>query len=144
MADIDWTDATVQVTDHFTVKDALFLHSWGRLATEADGANFDTILATMQMLEQVRLVLDCPVTVHCTFRSQAYNHSQNITPVADVHSQGLAVDFDTNDTMSTDDVKTKLMPVLESMGIRMEDNGAGASWVHVDRHAVGHARFFKP
>ena len=41
MADIDWTDENAQVTEHFSVRDALLLHSWNRLATEDDGADFD-------------------------------------------------------------------------------------------------------
>jgi hypothetical protein len=95
-------------------------------------------------MEEVRGILGCPINVHCMFRSKAYNIAQKILlPTGnDVHAMCMACDFDANSTMSTDDIKAKLMDKLEDMGIRMENNGAGASWVHIDVHPVIHARFF--
>lgn len=137
---MDWTNSTDQVTEHFTVSDALMLHSWNKLATEADGADFDLLTTLCQKMEEIRALLGCPINVHCMFRSQAYNQSQNIKPVADVHSMNLACDFDCNSTMTIQEVKDKLLPQLESLGIRMEQNTA--TWVHIDLHPVVHARYF--
>jgi hypothetical protein len=133
--DIDWTDPKSQVTEHFTVGDCLTLHSWNRLATEADGANFEELTNLCQILEQVRDALGCPMSVHCIFRSQDYNKSQNISPSADVHALCLAADFDSNNTMSIQDVKDKLLPLLESLNIRMEKGTT--TWVHVDTRTPG-------
>jgi|ERR1700677_3604109 len=146
MADIDWTDENAQVTEHFTVGDALMLHNWNRLATEDDGANFDQITSLCQKMEEIRTILGVPMRIHCMFRSKAYNIEQKILlPTgADVHSQNLAVDFDAGPDLTTDQVKARLMPMLETLGIRMENNGMGASWIHLDTHPVGHARFFLP
>lgn len=142
MSDIDWTKGNSQVTEHFTVNDCLMLHSWNRLATEADGANLDTLQNLCQVLETIRDSLNCPMNVHCIFRSQDYNKSQGIRPVGDVHSMSMACDFDCNDTMTIQQVKDILEPLLEQLGIRMEQGTS--TWVHVDIHPVGHARYFLP
>lgn len=139
---VDWTDPKAQVTPHFTVYDALQLHRWARLATAEDGVDFDQIVKTLVKMEEVRTVLGCPIHVHCTYRSPAYNREIGAIP-NDVHASSLACDFDCNDHFTTDEVKSKLLPLLEQMGLRMEDNGPGASWVHLDAHAVIHNRFFK-
>jgi hypothetical protein len=141
---IDWTNPNCSVTAHFTVNDCLMLHAWNRLATEADGADFDKLTALCQVLETVRTLLGAPMNVHCMFRSTAYNQAQSILlPTGlDVHAMNLACDFDCGAAMSTDDVKAALMPQLEALGIRLENNGAGASWVHIDLHPVINSRFF--
>jgi hypothetical protein len=77
------------------------------------------------------------------FRPCAYNLVIQ-APEHDVHSMGMAVDFDCNPNMSCDDVKAMLEPQLENLNIRMENNGAGAGWVHIDIHPVMHARYFNP
>jgi hypothetical protein len=140
--DIDWTNPECQVTPHFTVNDCLMLHAFNRLATEDDGADFGLLTTLCQTLEQIRAILNAPMNVHCIYRSQAYNQAQNIIPAEDVHSMSLACDFDANEAMTTDAVKALLMPQLESLGIRMENNGAGASWIHVDLHPIISERFF--
>ena len=145
MSDIDWTDPTARVTDHFTVKDCLWLHSWNRLATEDDGVDLDKILATAQMMETIRAALGCPINVHCMFRSKAYNIEQQILlPTgADVHSMSIACDFDCNSTMSIQEVKDKLESQLEDLGIRMERGTT--TWVHCDSRAPGPSgRYFTP
>jgi hypothetical protein len=79
------------------------------------------------------------------FRSKAYNIEQSILlPTgADVHSMSVACDFDANDTMSIQDIKDKLEPMLEQLQIRMERGTT--SWVHVDLRAPGPSgRYFTP
>jgi Peptidase M15 len=132
---MDWTNAAEQVTEHFTVKDCLFLHSWNRLATADDGVDFDKLLTLCQKLEEIRSALGCAMNVHCMFRSQEYNAAQDIKPAADVHSMCLAADFDCNHTMSIADVQAKLEPLLEDLGIRMERNTE--TWIHIDLRAPG-------
>ncbi len=131
----DWKDPRSSVTPHFTVGDALRLKAWGRIGTEADGADFGKLLVLCQKMEEVRKVLGCPVNVHCCFRSQAYNEDQGIHPIADVHSMSLACDFDVNAHMGIETAKMKLEPLLESLGIRMERHTA--SWIHMDLRAPG-------
>jgi uncharacterized protein YcbK (DUF882 family) len=140
---IDFTNPNDSITEHFTVNDALMLHNWSRLGTEADGADFDKLNTLCQKLEEVRTLLGCPMNVHCCFRSADYNKLIGANP-NDPHSRSAACDFDCNPNLTCDQVKDILMPHLEELGIRMEDNGSGASWVHIDLCPVIYHRFFKP
>lgn len=132
---IDWTNGACQITDHFTVNDALMLHAYNRLATEADGADFNKLTALCQKMEEVRAILGSPMTVHCCFRSQEYNQAQGISPTADVHSFSEAMDFDCNESMSITDVQAKLEPFLDQLQIRMERGTT--TWIHLDVRGVG-------
>jgi uncharacterized protein YcbK (DUF882 family) len=138
----DWTNPQDSVTEHFSVSDAAMLHNWNRLATTDDGADFDKLTALCQILETVRTALGVPMNVHCMYRSPAYNLAQNILPPTgmDVHAMNMACDFDCGSAMSIQAVKDALEPQLESLGIRMEFGTT--TWVHVDTHPVGNARYF--
>lgn len=137
---IDWTDASIQVTDHFTVGDCLTLHSWNRLATAQDGADFDKLATLCQKMEEIRAVLGCPIRVHCMYRSPDYNAQVVKAIPNDVHAQSLACDFDCGSAHTIDEVHAILEPLLEQYGIRMEKNTP--TWVHIDLHPVGNARYF--
>ena|ERR1017187_3166544 len=138
----DWTNPQDSVTAHFSVSDACMLHNWNRLATTADGADFDKLAALCQVMETVRAALGVPMNVHCMYRSPAYNLEQGILKPTgmDVHAMNMACDFDCGSAMSIQAVKDALEPQLESLGIRMEFGTT--SWVHVDTHPVGNARYF--
>jgi hypothetical protein len=140
---IDWISPDSKVTEHFTVADACMLHGWNRLANETDGFTDlmkNNMITLCQKMEEIRAFLNCPMTVHCMFRSQQYNQEVVHAIPNDVHAQGLAIDFDCNATMTIDEVHAKLEPVLEQFGLRMERNTP--TWVHLDLHPVGNARYF--
>jgi len=140
---IDWTDSMCQITPRFTVGDACTLHAWNRLATEDDGLTTQVkanLVALCQKMEEITDFLGCSMNIHCMFRSQAYNQQVVKTIPADVHSFGMAIDFDCNDTISIDELHAKLEPVLEQYNIRMERNTA--TWCHLDTHPVVNARYF--
>jgi uncharacterized protein YcbK (DUF882 family) len=141
MSAIDWSSPDAKVTEHFTVYDALQLHQWKRLATTSDGVDYGNIEKICRKMEEVRSFLGVPINAHCTYRSPAYNKLCG-APEHDVHSMSLAMDFDCNDHMTIEEVKAKLEPELERLGIRMERGTT--SWVHLDIHTVGHARYFYP
>jgi uncharacterized protein YcbK (DUF882 family) len=143
---IDWTDGTQQVSNHFTVKECLYLPTWKRLANESDGLTEDiqnNLVTLCGILDQIRDFMGQPINVHCMYRPPAYN-DQIGAPTNDVHSMGQAVDFDMEPNITCDQVKDHLKPVLQKYRIRMENNGNGANWVHIDIHPVGFARFFNP
>lgn len=141
---IDWTDPACATTEHFTVGDAILLRSWKRLAIAEDGVDFDQVLKTLEMAEKVRVLLGCPMHVTSLFRSKEYNKSQGIKEY-DVHARCLAIDFHCLPLLTCDQVKVILEPQLESLGIRMERNGTGAGWVHLDLYKVGPSgRYFTP
>lgn len=146
MNDIDWTNSEAQVSTYFKVKECLFLPSWGRMANESDGLNNEikaNLEALCAVLDQIRASLACPMRVHCMYRPGPYSALVGGS-ATDVHTRGLAVDFDCDSDMTCDQVKELLMPQLEAWGVRMENNGDGAGWVHIDTAPVGHARFFLP
>jgi hypothetical protein len=133
---IDWNDETCQVTEHFTVKDCLYLHAWSRLADiDTEGVLLHRIVALCQKLEEIRDILKCPMNVHSMFRSILYNADQKIRPSNDVHSDSIACDFDCEPVMSVEQVKNMLRPMLESLDIRMEKHTT--SWVHIDMRVPG-------
>jgi hypothetical protein len=134
---MDWTNGSEQVTAHFTVKDCLTLRNWNRLATDADGPDFDKLTVLCQKLEEVRALLGCPINVHRMFSSKEYNIEQQILlPTGnDVHARSEAVDFDCNGHFTIQEVKDILEPKLEELGIRMEFGTT--TWVHLDLHTPG-------
>ncbi len=135
---IDWTSPKCNITEHFTVEDACMLHSYNRLANEMDGLNDlmkNLLIALCQKMEQVRAILNCPIDVHCMYRSEAYNTAQGIKPAKDVHSMGLACDFDCGPHMTIEQVKAKMEPELAKLGMRMEKGTT--TWVHLDLRAPG-------
>lgn len=140
----DWSDPSNQVSTYFKVKEALFLPSWGRMAQDSDGLNDDiraNLEALCAKLDVIRAFLACPMNVHCMYRPPSYS-AQVGGSSTDVHTKGMAIDFDCNADMTCDQVKEHLLPMLEQWGVRMENNGAGAGWVHIDIHPVGNARYF--
>lgn len=140
---IDWTNPQCKVSTNFTVGDCLTLHALNRLATEADGVDLQKLVILCAKMEQVVAALGCKVRVHCMFRSQAYNHSQGISPMADVHSFSEACDFDANENLTIQEVKDKIEPLLDQLGLRMERGTT--SWIHVDLRNPGPSgRYFIP
>jgi hypothetical protein len=135
---IDWTDATHHITPHFTVGDAITLHSWNRLATEDDGLDDDVkekLITLCQKMEQVRTHLGFPMNAHCLFRSVKYNEEVLHSLPNDVHSFGCAIDFDCSPNLTIEEIKDKMEPVLEDFGIRMEKGTT--SWIHLDLKEPG-------
>lgn len=142
MDEINWSDPDCLITPHFSVNEALTLHNWNRLATKEDGFVPQDIVETCQMMEKIRDFLDCPIMVHCMFRSNAYNQEIG-APEYDVHSLSMACDFDCSPKLSCDEVKQLLLPKLEEFDIRME-NGT-TDWVHCDYRLPGPSgRYFTP
>lgn len=141
---IDWTNPSCSVTAHFTVADCLMLHSWNRLANETQDGLTDggkaKLITLCQKMEEIRSILGCSINVHCMYRSPDYNAQVVKAIPNDVHAQFLACDFDTNGHHTIDEIHTILLPKLENLGIRMEQNTPG--WCHIDLHPVGHARYF--
>lgn len=134
---IDWTNPACHVTDHFTVKECLWLHQWGRLANEDDGLNDvikDNLKHLCDVLEDIRNLFGGPMSVHCMYRSPDYN-DQIGAPRNDVHSMGMACDFDLHPNFTLSQGKLTLAQNLDSLNIRMERNTP--TWIHVDTRSPG-------
>lgn len=156
---IDWSNPKAKISKHFTVEEAIMLREWKRLANESDGLN-DHVKAQLvrifrEVMDPIRELLGKPVFIKSAYRPQAYNVAIGGAKKS-AHMCVLnyaAVDFWTDqdgdgdkDGKDCDDIKAILMPLLAKMNIRLEDNGKGARWVHVDNREVppGGNRFFKP
>lgn len=149
---ICWTNPEDKVSEHFTVKEALWLNKWGRLATEADGLTTDikfSICRTAAWMDEVREILNKPVYVKSWLRPVEYNKEIGGAKHS-MHMEGRAVDFwlDVNgdekkDTEDCDLTKEMLKNWLVKLELRMEDN-RGGNWVHLDDKKPLGARFFRP
>jgi uncharacterized protein YcbK (DUF882 family) len=143
---IDWTNPKSFISVYFNVKEALWLPTWNRMATEKDGLGpiqKDNIIKLMQTMDRIRVLLNKPIVVHVAFRPYSYNKLIGGAPKS-AHVQGMACDFSVPG-MSCDDVRKMLLPHLDEFNIRME-NLPGSSWVHIDTKSVSSSsyRFFKP
>lgn len=148
---------------YFTYSEVLALPSWARLGNESDGLN-DDVLARLKFLalkmDAVRIYFGKPIHVHVCWRPVKYNAqiggARNSAHIAAVNAQGLplqagemeaAMDFDV-EGLSCDDARAMILKdnKLEEWDMRMENNGAGSTWVHLDTRQPlpGHPRYFLP
>lgn len=135
---LDWSKASSMITTHFSVGEMTALHAWNRLATEEDGLTDEVkanLIKLCNVMEKVRAILGCGINSHCGFRSVKYNQEVLKSIPHDVHSMGMAIDIDSNQTMTIEQAKEKIRPHLEELNIRME--GGTTTWIHLDIHAVG-------
>jgi hypothetical protein len=143
MANVDWTDPACKVSNHFTVKEALWLPSWGRLANEEDGLNNLVkmhLLALFAKMDVVRDTFKAPIIVTVAYRPKKYNEEIG-GAVHSAHMDGMAVDFVVENT-NCDDARKFILPRLDTWFMRCEDK-PGSIWVHLDnRQSL--PRYFKP
>jgi uncharacterized protein YcbK (DUF882 family) len=143
---IDWTKPNSKISQFFTVREAIHLPQWNRLATEKDGlgpAQKANLVMLMVVMDKVRTFFGKPIVVHCCFRPYAYNALVGGAPKS-AHIAAMAIDFHVAG-LDCDEARKLLLPKLEEWGLRMEDL-PGSSWVHLDMRPVpkGGTRFFKP
>lgn len=173
-SEIDWSNRNSLVSRLYTVKDAIYLPRWGRLADDRDGLDDNAkaaLIDVFQRMEKVTDILGVTVSVHCAFRSNEYNRlvggakasahiargvqmPPKVIPDGTEIGNGIkhiaAVDFDANIGEASagancDKVREILKPKLEELDMRMEQN-PGSDWVHLDTKPVrpGDSRIFTP
>ena len=111
------------ITDHFTVREAIWLPSWERLATESDGltrAVQHNLLTTFHKLDIIRKYFNRPIIVHCAYRPHKYNKEIGGAERSS-HVEGKAVDFHVKN-LPCDIVRLVIHPKLEEWGLRLEWN----------------------
>lgn len=159
MQNIDWSNPKSKLSKYFSVEEAIFLREWNRLATAEDGLNDHVkeqlVRIFVEVMDPIRELVGRPIYIKSAYRPKAYNVAIGGAQFS-AHmctAEYAAVDWWTDadgdgdkDGKDCDDLKQLLMPRLESMKIRMEDNGPGARWIHVDNKPIpiGGNRFFKP
>ena len=134
---VEWTKADAQISNYFTVRDALWLPSWSRLARVEDGLGPDqkqSLCALFTKMDTVRVFFNKPIIVHVTFRPKSYNALVKGAPNS-AHIQGMAVDFHVKD-VDCDVARAMIVPLLPVWKMRCE-NLKGSSWVHLDTRDPG-------
>lgn len=172
LSQIDWSDPSCPISDYFTVKEALWLPMCRCLHIPSK-KEAKTIFQFAKKMDKVRQFIGQPIRVHVWIRPPSINQPGNphhgkdynrmvyekyvwgpkglskeemdkLSPPDSPHKYGNAVDFHVKN-QATDITKRKLLPELDKMRIRMEDQGWGRSWVHLDDRKPGPSgRFFKP
>lgn len=141
---IDWNSPNSKISEHFTVKEALWLPQWNRMADATDGLDEivkQNLIQTFAKLDLIRLVFGKSITVHCAYRPDKYNTLVKGAKNS-AHKYGQAVDFDVY-SFDCDEVREVLKPKLEELQLRMEDLPK-SNWVHIDTRAPINSRFFRP
>lgn len=160
---INWNDPKAKISRFFTVKEAIWLPEWNRLGNQPQDGLTDEVkknlIQTFKWMDEIREWIGKPINVHLAFRSMAYHldlykriNEKRIkegkkplsVPMNSGHLHGVAVDFSVQG-LSCDDVKRRILneKILEKYNLRMEDNGWGANWIHLDSRPVGPSgRFF--
>jgi uncharacterized protein YcbK (DUF882 family) len=148
---------------YFTWKEALWLPEEKRAVSEDELTEEikNNLINTFQWMDKVREWVGKPITVTIALRTMKYHLElykrinakrtakglpELRVPMGSMHLKGRAVDFVVVG-MSCDDFKKKAIDEgkLEEWNLRMEDNGWGANWIHLDDKEVGPSgRFFKP
>jgi zinc D-Ala-D-Ala carboxypeptidase len=144
--DMQVPDLDQKISDHFTYKEALWLPTWQRAGTIADGYS-EQIDRNLQILfkkmDLIRVALNKPILVNCAWRPAEYNKLVGGASNS-AHIQGQACDFHV-EGVDCDTIRSILLPYLESYNLRME-NKPQSNWVHVDFRPVppGGNRYFIP
>ena len=137
----DWTKPLDKISRYFTVHDACLLPKLKVMCVPTEQEK-DNIQDMAQVMDQIRVLLNKPINIHSWMRTAEYNASVN-GAVNSMHLHGFAVDFDCGE--DCDVTRTRLLPLLRTLNIRMENNPKG-TWVHVDMRGVKDekTRFFTP
>ena len=140
------------ISKHFTWREALWLPSWKRLANESDGlcpSVITNLIDLFSKLDVIREYFGLPIIVHCAYRPVSYNSFIGGAKESAHMALGswAACDFHVS-MMPCDDARDRILRdgKLEELGLRMENPGYPANWVHVDSKPVsdGGSRFFIP
>lgn len=160
---MDWTYENENISKHFTVKEAIYLPKWGRLAKDTDGLNDDAkaaLLGLFNTLDGVRDMLGVPLIVHVAFRPTLYNFEIGGASESAHMARKLSVGNDSYLIAACDfhplfslpsivdccnKGKSMLAPYLYRYNLRMENN-PNQGWIHLDNRPVaqGMNRVFIP
>jgi len=146
---IEWDDLEANITEHFKVKEALYLPKLGIYYSNLTDDEKFNIYDTAVVLENIRSLFDNQtITVTSWIRPVVEHDGQLVDYNAliggsskSAHKNGMAVDFVVSG-LSCEYVRRTLVNELEDLDIRMEDHDG--NWVHVDTKEPIFKRFFKP
>lgn len=132
---------------NFRWREALWLPTWAIYCFPTPEQQ-KNIIKVASVMDAIRNRFGKPIQVTSWLRPSRYNEWKFPHGVggakASSHVEGKAVDFKVM-TISCDEVRQELIPLLEHLNIRMEDL-PGSNWVHIDCRSPGSEgkRFFMP
>lgn len=164
MGQINWNEPECLISSYFTVKDAIFLPRWNRLANDSDALDQNAkrgLIQLFQIMDKVRELVGVPIHSHVAFRSEEYNglvggakYSAHLAQTLHLFNMDYfpaaidwSADLDGDGIDSAADceaIRKLLLPQLEGLSLRMENNGPHGNWIHLDTKPVppGARRFF--
>ena len=141
---IAWENPESKITDNFTVREALWLPKWNRMATHDDGLTDGAkknLVTLFKKMEIVRSYLDDgPISVTNAFRPSEYNYLIG-GALNSAHTYGMAVDWFIVG-VDCNELRPLLVPMLDEWDMRCED--IVGDWIHLDISDYRYNRFFKP
>lgn len=152
---MDWGKPESLISRHFSVHEALWLPGWSKEATAAEGLNDHVKKQIVRLAEKLDVVRDrigVHILVHNWYRPEAYNHYVHGAPQS-AHMCALdwsAVDWSAalpgtkTRGESCDKLRAMILPWLQELDLRMENNGDGATWIHLDTKPLVLQRYFRP
>ncbi len=144
---------STQISKYFTWEDALWLPTWSRAGNESDGLTdeiLDRLLPLFLIADSVQDFLNKRLIIHVAWRPIQYNQliggAKNSAHIA-YHGTDAAMDFHVQG-LPVHAAQKLLLEAnkLEEWGLRMENNGEHATWIHLDTREPlpGHPRYFTP
>lgn len=145
---------TDKISKYFTLNEATYLPKWktNHILSNEELSDIKHLAAIM---DKVRELIGKPCSVHVWMRPESLNnpqsehHGESYNKLVggapkSMHRFGRAVDCHF-EGISCADAKKIILPKLAELGLRMEDNGENAQWIHLDTRNPGPGgRFFKP
>lgn len=153
---IKWSDHLSMITKDISVGETLLLKSWNvfHRPSEQEKKNIVHLAEILQNISDrlsLQPVIHCwirPISVNCPgtkYHGKNYNLYVGSKANSSLHIPGRAVDFHMVGYVGIkkcNEVRSKILPMLEEFNIRMEDNNG--NWIHIDTGIVISKRFFKP
>lgn len=153
---IQWANHKSMITPDISVGETLMLKSWNvhHIPSDQEKKN---IVHLAEILQNISDRLSLQPMIHCWIRPISANcpgtkyHGKNYNAYvgskanSSLHIPGRAVDFHMNGYLGTkkcNEIRSKILPMLEEFNIRMEDNNG--NWIHIDTGIVISKRYFKP
>lgn len=133
-------DDKIPFSHNFTWREMLWCPQWGIYIFPSDD-QIKAVCNFMPKAQKVREILGVPMRITSGLRPFKYNDLIGGAPNS-MHTKGRAIDF-MSPRMEVPEIKRILLPKLEELGLRMEDDGRNR--VHIDDKEPGFSgRFFRP
>ena len=134
-------DSIIPSTTHFKWSEFLWLPRW-KIHALPDEEIYFNLITTAKKMQDIRDILQAPITITSGFRPQEYNTLIGGSKKS-AHMLGLACDFQVTGITAKDTSKI-LLAHLDKLEIRMEDHLG--NWTHIDLMPLSPRgkRFFKP